>query len=137
MEKAFSCQKKRNFILQQLERLTEHLVLDATGNRTMQLAIFVGSKHEEILSIISTGSEAIYKPLSYVRFLNLYTSEDKLIQMEVARSYYTHDQLTNLNTYILNTYRKELFDYNFSQRMTIIENISRHLCYMNINEFKT
>ena len=101
--------------LQLLENLSERLVLDAMGNREMQLTFFAVSKNDDILNIIATGAEAIYRPLSYVRFLNLYAEEDKLIQMEVARSYFTHEQLTNLNIYIMNTYHDKISDYNMSQ----------------------
>ena len=131
---AYYCATKKLYF-QQLKIIQDRLVLDASGNRTMQLAIYAVSKHRQILQIIATGAEALYRPLSYVKFINLYNSEDKMIQMEVARSYYTADQLTNLNTYLINSYRSQLSVYNFSQRTTIMENISRHLCYSNINEF--
>ena len=123
------------YFLQQLQTLEDRLVLDATGTKTMQLAIYAVSKHEEILQIIANGADPIFKPLSYVHFLNMYNSEDRMVQMEVARSYYTAEQLTNLNTYLLNTYRNNLCNYNFSQCTTIMENISRQLCYSNINQF--
>ena len=128
-------QRVQQISLQQLQHLEERLVLDATGNKTMQLAIYAVSKHEDILKIIATGAEAIFKPLKYVQLLNKYTGDARLIQMEVARSYYTIEQLTSLNQYLLDTYRKDLAHYNFTQRTTIMENISRHLCYANINEF--
>ena len=124
-----------NNFLQQLKVLQDRLIFDATGNRTMQLVIFAISKHEDILNIIASGAEPIFKPLSFFSFVNLYNTEDKMIQMEVARSYFTEEQLVNLNRYLLDSYRSHFSDFNFSQRTTIMENISRHLCYCNINEF--
>ena len=99
----------------------------------MELCRFACTKADDIETIIDSGAEAIYRPLNLAQFQRIARINPNYIQMEVCRSYYKAEQLTCLNQFIIDEYRSQLRCYNMSQRTTIAENISRHLCYMHLN----
>ena len=83
--------------------------------------------------IISCGADAVYRPLNFAHFQRIAAINPEFIQMEVCRSYYKESQLIALNQYVITEFRESLSAYNMSQRTTIVENISRHISYIHLN----
>ena len=95
--------------------------------------MFAARKHNDILAIIEGGADPVFKPYNYSKFLEL-EKDERYVQMEIARRSFSDAQLDALTSYIITEYRKQLKKYEFHQRVTIVANISRHLCYICIND---
>ena len=104
------------------------MALDATYNKRLELCIFAAGKREDILMIIQCGAEPVFKPYNYARFMDL-QKDEKHVQMEIARKLFSDAQHDSLTTYITTEYRSNLQKFAFHQRVTIVDNISRHICY--------
>ena len=110
----------------------EHIALDATNSNHLELCIYAASKHEEILQIIDSGAEPVFKPYNLTKFLEL-ENDEKHVQMEIARKSFSDAQLDAFTNYVITEYRKQLKKYEFHQRVTIVANIARHICYCKLN----
>ena len=88
-----------------------------------------------IESIVETGPEPIFRPLSYASniYLQNCNKNSKEIQMEVVRSLYSKGSLISLVKYVNSEFKLLLSKYNRDQRIIVLGNVSRHMCFMHAN----
>ena len=111
----------------------DRLALDATESTRLLLCVYAAQKHEDVLAIIECGAEPVFKPYNFARFMEL-ENDEKHVLMENARKQFSDAQLDALTTFIITEYRNNLKKFAFHQRVTVVANIARHLCYIFKNE---